>query len=274
LALRAALVGSLSLAAGATSQAAINSIASDDFTGDGNGALGGATGGTGWTSPWTLGAAYSGANWSVSSTSSASYPGVAGPLGQMSGAYENLYDNYRSLPLQNSGIVYVQILANYANYAGNGYGQIRLGLNNPGGYPIAYTSFILSSGYAGPGYYQPGTWGIGGTAGFSFSSTALGSQTLLLEQINYNTGTSELWVNPTLSGFNYLNPTATPDATIASAGAFNDIEFLNIAGTVNQVSVFSVTAPVPEPSTAFAGCFGLLAIAAAPLRAFRKKNQA
>jgi len=48
------LAGLISVAASLAAQAQdyqVNPIASDNFTGDGNGSLNGATGGTGWTSP-------------------------------------------------------------------------------------------------------------------------------------------------------------------------------------------------------------------------------
>ena len=245
------LAGLISVAASLAAQAQdyqVNPIASDNFTGDGNGSLNGATGGTGWTSPWTLGAASSGVNWTANSSA-----------GQISGSAYNLYDNYRSLPQQSSGIVYVEVLANYSDNSGNGYGEIRLGLNSGGGFPSANTSTELSSGGTGGGYFNTGTWGIivpGASPNSSFSTTELGSQTLLLEQINYTTATTKLWVNPNLSGFNYLDPTATPDATVNGAGEFSDIEFLSVAGTVSDVSVFSVVA-APEP-TSYAVAAGAL----------------
>jgi len=145
------LAGLISVAASLAAQAQdyqVNPIASDNFTGDGNGSLNGATGGTGWTSPWTLGAASSGVNWTANSSA-----------GQISGSAYNLYDNYRSLPQQSSGIVYVEVLANYSDNAGNGYGNIRLGLNSLGGQPYADTGYIISSGYNNASYFNPGTGG-------------------------------------------------------------------------------------------------------------------
>ena len=82
--------------------------------------------------------------------------------------------------------------------------------------------------------------------GSSTSSASLSSLNLVVARIDYQNLLTELWVNPSLSTFNYQTPT-NPDATYAGlAPAFNKVAFYTRSpANVDELTIMSE--PVPEP---------------------------
>ena len=267
------LAAALSLAACAGVQAdnswQISPIASETFSEYGNGSLGGQNGGTGWGAAW-YNSTYSSTSLSVANTGGLTYPGLAGSgTFGLASASGGRFEDYRELSTtvnsssSSHGIVYVEILADIANESGNGFSDFRL---TSGGNATSYPSTpgLIGSSYqlTGPG---TGTTGQGYWTVITSSSSSptvnsqvdLGTKTLLLDEINYNTGKSSLFVNPDLSTFNYLDPAITPNVTVAGAPSFNGIDILDAHGTISDIQVF---AAVPEPATYAVAAGVLLAV--------------
>jgi len=192
-----------------------------------------------------------------------SYSGLAtsgGSLAWASGG-NGISEDSRSLPLMNSGVVFIQYLGQFGSSSGGGTPNIRLinsgsvtgGLGGNGG-PFGGQVSILDA------TLNPAA------NGSSSSSANLSSLNLVIARIDYQNDNTSLWVNPNLSTFNYENPT-TPDANYAGlAPAFNTIAIYSRSpGSVDELSVMAE--PVPEPTT-----FSLVLMAAGVGYVWRRRR--
>jgi hypothetical protein len=227
----------------ASSRAQLTTVAYDGFNYSA-GSLNGQNGGTGWTSSW-LNDYTSGASFNVSLTGM-TYTGLTtsgGSLAWASGG-NGISEDSRSLPMMNSGVVFIQFLGQFGSSSGGGTPNIRL-LN----------SGAVTGGIGGNGGSLGSKMSIldatlnPAANGSSSSSANLSSLNLVIARIDYQNDSTSLWVNPNLSAFDYENPT-TPDAAYAGlAPAFNAIAFYSRSPA--SVDEFTVMAePVPEPTSA------------------------
>ncbi len=176
------------------------------------------SGGTGWGAAWIKDYG-SGGNFTISGTG-LTYTGLTTTGGSIVwGAGGNGIDgNARSLPLVNSGVVYLQFLSQFPATSGGGTPNVRLtasgtltgGIGGNGGAYGAKMS-ILDSGL------NPK---VDGTS----SSTAnLSALNLVIVQIDYQNTKTSMWVNPDLSTFDYLAPPATAVVYAGLAPAFDKV---------------------------------------------------
>lgn len=226
-----------------------------------SGALDGRNGGSGWTTAWdfTYGA---GSDFAVN-LAGYTYSGLTtiGGRAAWSSGGNGISQTRRHVPLQDSGVVYVQFLSALQTSSGGGTPNLRLRLDGTG----------WTGGFGGNG----GTYGSvmsildasmnTAADGSASSSASLSSLNLVVGRIDYDAVETTMWVNPDLSTFSYDNPT-DPDATFAGlAPKFDIVEFDTRAGSFDELSIFVPQAQaVPEPSTTTllvlavaAGCWGL-----------------
>jgi len=243
--IRAAVKTALTLATvavGASTYAQLTNVVYDGFNYSA-GSLNGQSGGTGWTSSW-LNDYTSGASFQVS-LSGMSYSGLStsgGSLAWASGG-NGISEDSRSLPLMNSGVVFIQFLGQFGSSSGGGTPNIRL-----------INSGAVTGGIGGNGGTHGSVVSILDTTlspaanGSSSSSASLSALNLVVARIDYQNDSTSLWVNPNLSTFDYENPT-TADATYAGlAPAFNKIAIYSRSpGSVDEISIMAE--PVPEPTT-------------------------
>ncbi len=132
----------------------------------------------------------------------------------------------RSFPLQNDGIVYFQFISVFEASAGGGTPTIRFfnGGSQTGGFGAnsgSYMSIMDAS-----------------LTNVSSSSASLSAQNLVVVRINYDLNKTEMWVNPDLSTFDYLNPT-NPSATATNfAPAFDNFSIFIRSGSIDEISIF------------------------------------
>src|SRR6185503_10766221 len=222
------------------SYAQLTNVASDGFNYS-SGSLNGQNGGTGWTSSW-LNDYTSGASFQVSLTGM-SYSGLSTSGGSLAWANggNGISEDSRSLPLMNSGIVFVQFLGQFGSSSGGGTPNLRFlnsgsvtgGIGGNGG-PLGSQMSILDTSL------NPAA------NGSSSSAANLSALNLVIARIDYQNDSTSLWVNPNLSTFDYENPT-TPDASYTGlAPAFNAIAFYSRSpAAVDEISVMTV----PEPTS-------------------------
>jgi len=240
---KTALALTFTLVVSASTYAQFTLVAHDGFNYSA-GSLNGQSGGTGWTSSW-VNDYTSGASFQVNATGM-SYSGLTTTGGSLAWANggNGISEDSRSLPVMNSGVVFIQFLGQFGSSSGGGTPNIRLlnsgavtgGIGGNGG-PFGSSVSILDA------TLNPAA------NGSSSSSANLSALNLVIARIDYQNDSTSLWVNPNLSTFDYENPT-TPDASYAGlAPTFNAIGIYSRSpGSVDEISV--MTEPVPEPTTA------------------------
>ncbi len=237
------------MADGTSGQAQFTTIAYDGFNYSA-GTLAGQNGGTGWTSAWTNDYT-SGGSFYVSATGM-TYSGLTtsgGSLVWHSGG-NNISEDSRSLPLMDSGIVYILFLGQFGSTSGGGTPNLRL-----------FDSGVLSGGFGGNGGTYGGFVSILNNSlnpaadGSSSSSVSLSLENLIVARIDYQGDTTSLWVDPNLSTFNYQNPTS-PNATYAGlAPVFNNLSIVSRSpGNVDEITIMAES--VPEPAYTSLGVIG------------------
>ncbi len=176
-------------------------IASESFEYSGN--IVGKNGGTGFTTPWQT--HYGTSDFTVEATGF-TYPDVTTAGGLISSCavlQGQLCGVSRDFPSQESGVFYFQMLANFGTQTGGGTPMLRFfdsssatsgGVGANGGSSIS----ILDGNLAVKG---------DGTASFG----TLNATSFVMLQIDYVSKTTQMWINPNMATFDYLNPSA-PDA--------------------------------------------------------------
>lgn len=261
-AVKSALAFAFTVVVSASSHAQLTNVVHDGFNYSA-GSLNGQNGGTGWTSSW-LNDYTAGTSFQVS-PAGMSYSGLATSGGSITwGTGGNgINEDSRSLPLMNSGVVFIQFLGQFGSSSGGGTPNIRL-LN----------SGTLTGGLGGNGGPYGGVLSILDTSlnpaanGSSSSTASLSALNLVIARIDYQNDSTSLWVNPNLSTFDYENP-INPDASYAGlAPAFNTIAiFSRNPGSVDELTVMAE--PVPEPSTV-----SLLMAGTGTAYVWRRRNRA
>jgi hypothetical protein len=199
------------------------------------------SGGTGWSSGWTAGCSM------VYNTSGLTYPGlttVGGKAEWGNGCSLN-NDLTRIFPRVDTGVVYIQFLSQL-NIRGGGTPNIRLADggtqtgaigNNDGGVNMAIMLADLSK--VDPG--NPRDSGV--------SISNLNLTVMRIDHVNQQT---DMWVNPNLASFDYLNP-PTPQATATSfAPIFDRIMLIVRDDTTDffdEITIKRVSSPTPTDPT-------------------------
>ena len=231
-------------------------VAYEGFNYSNGASLNGQNGGTGWSGAWVNDYG-SGASLGVSATG-LSYSGLSttGKSATWASGGNGISEDSRSLPLVNSGVVYIQFLAQFGATGGGGTPNLRL-----------YSGSTLTGGVGSSGAAPANVISILGTDlnplsnGTSSTSASLSSLNLIVTRIDYAANDTRMWINPNLASFDYSNP-GTPNAIYSGlAPAFDTIAFYTRSpGTVDELAVYSA---VPEPSSyaAFAGLGALVFVA-------------
>ena len=221
----------------------------------------GRNGGSGWTGAWDW--EYTSGSSLTVSTSGLSYSGLdtsGGSLTWASGG-NGISQASRSLSLLNSGVVYLQFLAQFGSSSGGGTPNIRL-----------YAGNTLTGGIGGNGGDYGSVVSILDTNlnpasdGSSSSSASLSALNLIVARIDYANNETSLWTNPDLATFDYLNP-SSPSASYAGlAPAFDKIAlYTRSPGTVDELSVYTAI-PEPAHTTTAIAVLALLGLVAGRLR--------
>lgn len=255
----------LCLAAPLGAAPVITTIAEDSFSYPANAPLPGNNGGTGWTGPWVSHSNFFD-SFNVGATSP-SVPGVVSSGGSIvfrSGG-TLLNDSVRSLPLQNSGVLFVQFVSQFSAQSGGGTPSIRL---FSGG---TLTGGVGNNGYCGAPVYAILDSNLDVPIAAACSSVLLSDLVAVVLRIDYTANTTRMWALPSLAGFDYLNPPAPSAEYVGLAPAFDRIApYSREPATIDELRVFRVAAapaagaqPVPLGGPALwvglAGMLGVLA---------------
>ena len=201
-ALIALLLPLFSIHATAESASTLTLIAADSF--EYTGSIVGKNGGTGFTAPWAT--HYGTSDFNVEATGF-TYPNIStagGLISSCSVLQGQLCGVSRDFPAQESGVFYMQMIANFGSQTGGGTPMLRFfdssttqsgGIGGNGGTAIS----ILDANLAVKG---------DGTASYGL----LNSTSFVLLQIDYVSRTTQMWINPDMATFDYLNPPA-PNAS-------------------------------------------------------------
>lgn len=259
--------GAAAFALGALVHAApvITVVAEDQFVYPGAVSLVGRNGGTGWAGAWVSDSP-SFTDFFTQATG-LTVPGVAGAGGKMEfrAAGSQLNDAARNLPLQNSGVVYLQFLSQFGAQSGGGTPSIRLVSSATG-----LTGGVGNNGGCGAPVYAILSATLSPIPA-SCSAVTLGTLSGVVLQIDYVANITRMWVLPSLSGFDYLNPPAPSAEYVGLAPAFDRIAIYSRSpARIDELRVFRVAEsappsaqPIPTLSVgALTALTGLLVLAA------------
>lgn len=244
-----ALAGWIGLAQAATVPTI---VAQDSFSYTANITLTGQSGGSGWSGPW-FSHSSSFTDFRTNGTS-LSVPGLTSTGGRMIYvAGSGLNDSARSLPLQNSGVVWVQFLSQFGTQSGGGTPSLRFVSSGPAQF------WIGNNGACGAAVYAIIDPSAGGPAPGDPACTnvALSALRAVVVRVDYAAGNTRMWVLSSLSGFDYLNPPA-PSATYAGlAVAFDTIAiYARTPASIDELRIFRLDpslAPASQSVSALAG---------------------
>ena len=191
-------------------------VAYEGFAYTSGNSLLGLNGGSGFTAAWTgsyqnrymkahgTGYTYSGLNTTGgrASYSSACY-----------GNCNQIASSDRTIPMQSSGVVYVQFLANLGPQAGGGTPQIRFRNTET-------SSWALFAGALTNNVYN---WGIWDTANTYMTTISSNTERFVIIRFDYVNNNTKMWIDQNITTFDYSNPT-NPDATSPVANSFNSID--------------------------------------------------
>ncbi|EHL24308.1 hypothetical protein KYG_03676 [Acidovorax sp. NO-1] len=212
-------------------------VVEESFVYTGGISLVGQSGGTGWTSAWVSDSpAFT--DFFTNATGLA-LPGVTASGGRavFRAAGTQINDAARSLPLQNTGVVFIQFLSQFGTQFGGGTPTIRLsssgvqtgGVGNNGGCVIAVYAILTSN-----------------LAAASCSAVSLGTLSAVVVRIDFTANVTRMWVLPDLTGFDYLNPPAPSAEYIGSAPAFDRIALYSRSpASIDELKVFRVVNAEP-----------------------------
>ena len=223
-------------------------IAYDGFNYSNGDSLNGQNGGTGWAGAWvkdygnsqSLSIRATGLSYSGLSTTGNSATWTSGGF--------QISEDSRSLPLVNSGVVYIQFLAQFGSSGGGGTPNLRL-----------FSGGTLTGGIGASGGPPASVVSILGTDlnplsnGNSSTSASLSALNLIVMRIDYGANESRMWINPNLTSFDYSNPGAPNAVYSGLAPAFDSMAFYTRSpGTVDELTVYAVpTVPaVTTPTSA------------------------
>lgn len=211
-------------------------IAEDSFAYTSGQSVVGKSGGSGWTTPWE----FENPNFSrlqVVATG-LTVPGVSstgGGLVYVLNGVNPLGHAARSLPLQETGVVFVQFLSQFGTQSGSGSPTVRFG-----------GVWVGNTGGCGSPVYAL----IDTTAGvFECTTVPLATLSAVVLRIDYTAQTTQMWVLPSLSGFDYLNPPAPTVQRAGFAPVFSRFSlYARNPALIDELRVFRVANVVPAPA--------------------------
>ncbi len=216
----------------------ITVIAEDSFAYTAGESVVGKNGGIGWSTPWELeNVEYS--RLLVDATG-LTVPGVSssgGGLVYVWNGFREVGNARRSLPQQDTGVVFVQFLSRFGNQSGLGSPTVRFG-----------TAWVGNNNVcAGNRVYAL----FDNTAGVVECTTVpLATLSAVVLRIDYTAQTTQMWVLPSLSGFDYLNPPAPTVQRAGFAPVFSRFSlFARNPAFIDELRVFRVANVVPVPVT-------------------------
>lgn len=190
-----------------------------------------------------------------------SVPGAAGAGGKATFAYtgKQLNDALRYLPLQSTGVVFVQFLSQFGAQSGGGTPTIRLSSL------AGVTGGVGNNGACGSPVYAILDASLQPIAS-SCSTTPLAALRAVVLRIDYAANHTRMWVMPSLTGFDYLNPPAPSAEYLGLAPAFDRIAFYSRnPASIDELRVFRVsagptTAPWAVPANSAGALFAVSAL--------------
>lgn len=209
-------------------------IAEDSFVYAAGQTVVGRNGGTGWSGAWE----FENMNFSQLEVDAGglTVPGVSSTGGGLVFVLNGtpLGHAARSLPPQNSGVVFVQFLSQFGTQSGQGSPSVRFG-----------PAWVGNNGACGSPVYA-----LIDTSANVFECTAVPLATLsaVVLRIDYTAQTTQMWVLPSLSGFDYLNPPAPTVQRAGFAPAFSRFSlYARNPARIDELKVFRVQNVVPAP---------------------------
>lgn len=213
-----------------TTPAGFNLVAYEGFNYSSGSSLLNANGGSGWSTNWIK--TYDN-KYLKTSTTGFTYSGLT-TTGLKAEFDDTCYGTCttviaalkRSFPLQNQGVVYFQFISVFEATASGGTPTIRFfdGATQTGGIGSSSGSnmSILAASLAN----------------LSSSSGSLSAQNLVVVRIDYNLNKTEMWINPDLSTFNYLNPTSPSATATGFAPAMDRFDIFIRSGSIDEITIF------------------------------------
>lgn len=203
-----------------------------------------ANGGSGWTTAWlknyqdrflktgTSGFLYTGLN---ATGLRADYDS------NCSGTCNQIAALKRTFSLNDDGVVYLQFITVLEATGGFGTPTIRMFNGSTQSFGIGANS---------GSYLQLLDSGLNALV---TTTAPLSNQNFVILRVDYTNNKTEMWVNPTLSTFDYSNPTS-PDASVSDfAPLFDQMQIFIRSGSIDEISVFykapATTAPVTFSGT-------------------------
>lgn len=209
-------------------------VVEESFVYTGGISLVGQSGGTGWTSAWVSDSpAFT--DFFTNATGLA-LPGVTASGGRavFRAAGTQINDAARSLPLQNTGVVFIQFLSQFGAQSGGGTPNIRLDSSG------VRTGGIGNNGGCGSPVYAILDSNLAPVAA-SCSAVSLSTLRVVVVRIDYTANVTRMWVLPDLTGFDYLNPPAPSAEFSGLAPAFNRIALYSRSpASIDELRVFRV----------------------------------
>ena len=228
---------SLSAAMLAHSAPVTTVVAEESFGYPGGVSLVGQNGGTGWTGAWVSDSpAFTDF---FTNATGLSLPGSVGSGGRavFRSAGPQINDAARRLPLLNTGVVFIQFLSQFGAQSGGGTPNIRLDASG------IRTGGIGNNGGCGSPVYAILDSNL---AAVSCSAVSLSALSAVVVRIDFNANVTSMWVLPSLTGFDYLNPPAPSAENIGLAPAFDRIALYSRSpASIDELRVFRVANVVP-----------------------------
>lgn len=233
------LIVSLGISSPAQAAQTLTLIAEESFDYTGN--IVGKNGGSGFTNAWQD--AYYNANGTSNysiQTPGLTYSGLTTAGGYMyscSSSPNQVCGVSRQIPVQNSGVLYIQMLVNFGSQRGSGTPNIRL----------SDGSGTQSGGFGyGDGAPTPGISIINPalTPLSDGSSTAgtLNALNLLIIRIDYSANATSMYLNPDLSTFSYLSPPTASASYPNLAPEVKTLSFFSRSGVqYDELKIYSIT---------------------------------
>ncbi len=245
--LLAAIIPALLLIAPTSASAAqtLTLVAEDSFEYTGN--VVGKNGGTGFVGAWAFD--YGTSDYGMNS-SGLTYTGLTTAGGYMYGCTatpNQVCGIKREIPLQNTGVSYIQFLANFGSQSGGGTPMVRL-FDGAGS---------LSGAIGGNGGTQAAKISVMDSTGSplddgSASAGTLNSDSLVIVQIDYTNNKTSMWVNPNLSTFSYITPPTANVVRTGLAPVVKNIAFYSRIGysKFDELKVYKLTGSASSDDSA------------------------
>ena len=144
-------------------------------------------------------------------------------------------DLTRSVPSQDSGVVYLQFISNFESTGGGGTPRVQLSKSD------SSTAWIGNNGVSGnPNNTILLIPGNGSASGVINTGALLNQTHLVILRIDYDNTSSQMWIDPVLSSFDYSNPPSTTLSTSNFAPEFDEITLVFRDGSsIDEIALFS-----------------------------------